>query len=71
MFEIKPIKIRIGFIKVTIGADKIREVLASVLVDQVDTAKLAAYLTKKGMPSAQALAGAEYAKEWLRGQVGG
>ncbi len=67
--KIKRLKISFLGIKISIGADKIRAWLSALVLGGIEWDRFAAYLMAKGLPTEQAEKAANYARDWLLGEI--
>jgi hypothetical protein len=67
--KIKGIKIRILGIKITVGADKVRDALLEIAA-QAEWARFKAFLEAEGMPSEMAHQAADGARAWIMSEIG-
>jgi len=67
--KIRRLKISFLGIKISIGADKIRAWLSALVLGGIDWEQFTAYLMAKGLPTEQAEKAANYARDWLLGEI--
>ena len=66
--EIKAIKIRFGPFKITIGAERIRELLLDI-ISKIDWSEVKTRLTRLGLSEKDADTTIEFVRSYLSGQI--
>jgi hypothetical protein len=66
--KIKPLKIKWGMFKVTVGADHIRDAFKFAFLE-VDWPDVTAYLIRKGIPDEYAKKASEQVKKYLSDEI--
>lgn len=67
--KIKRLKISIFGITIKIGAAKIRAWLSALILGGIEWDRFEAYLIAKGLPTEMAEKAANYARDWLLGEI--